>query len=51
MILEVSDYIIVVEEGNADGMFTDHASKENIPISLVFNISDAVEPLEKLLAN
>lgn len=49
IILEVSDYIIVVEDGDSDGFFTNYASNNSIPISYVLNISDAIEPLKLLL--
>lgn len=48
VLLEIADYMIVVEEGNFDGIFTDYAAKNNVPIALVFNISDALTPLQKL---
>mgnify|MGYP001500608180 CR=1 FL=1 len=48
VLLEIADHMIVVEEGNTDGIFTDYAAKNNVPIALVFNISDALEPLQKL---
>ena len=42
-----ADYIIVVEEGNKDGLFTNIASDNNIPMDVVTSIADAVEPLQK----
>lgn len=42
-----ADYIIVVDEGNKDGMFTDIASKNDIPMDVVTSIADAIEPLKK----
>lgn len=44
--LEKADYIIIVEEGNNDGLFTDIASDNSIPIDLVASISEAIEPLK-----
>lgn len=41
-----ADYIIVVEEGNKDGLFTKLASENNIPLDLVTNIADVLEPLK-----
>lgn len=41
-----ADYIIVVEEGNEDGLFTDIASENNIPLDSVANIADVLEPLK-----
>lgn len=43
-----SDYIIVVDEGNKDGLFTDIASKNDIPMDIVTSIADAIEPLQKV---
>ncbi len=42
-----ADYIIVVEEGNKDGLFTNIASDNNIPMDVVTSIADAVGPLQK----
>lgn len=42
-----ADYIIIVEDGNKDGLFTDLASKGNIPMDSVTSIADAMEPLTK----
>lgn len=42
-----ADYIIVVEDGNKDGIFDDIASKNDIPMETVGSIGDALEPLEK----
>lgn len=42
-----ADYIIVVSEGNEDGLFTEIASKNNIPMDTVDSIAGAIEPLEK----
>ncbi len=42
-----ADYIIVVDEGNKDGLFTDIASKNGIPMDEVGSIADAIEPLKK----
>lgn len=42
-----ADYIIIVEEGNKDGMFTKIASDNDIPMNVVASIADALEPLQK----
>lgn len=42
-----ADYIIIVEEGNKDGIFTNIATGNNIPMDIVASIADAVEPLQK----
>ena len=33
-VLPVADYIIVVEEGDADGLFSNYAAENNVPISI-----------------
>ena len=43
----VADYIIIVEDGNKDGLFTNIASNRNIPMDSVTSIADAMEPLTK----
>ena len=48
VLLEIADYMIVVEEGNDDGIFSNYAAENNIPIALAFNISDALTPLQEL---
>lgn len=48
MALSIGDYVIVVEEGNDDGKFTDAATDKGIPITLLNSISDAVTPLTEL---
>lgn len=40
-----ADYLIVVEDGNQDGLFTDIASSGGIPMETVASISDAINPL------
>lgn len=42
-----ADFIIIVEEGNKDGMFTKIASENDIPMNGVTSIADALEPLQK----
>lgn len=41
-----ADYIIIVDEGNKDGIFTEIASKNNIPMDIVTSIADAIGPLQ-----
>ena len=43
---EQADYIIVVESGNNDGLFTTIASEGAIPMDSVAGITDAIEPLK-----
>lgn len=50
LVLQDAAYIIVVEDGNTDGKFTDYASEHNVPITLVKSIADAVTPLTDLFA-
>lgn len=42
-----ADYIIIVEAGNKDGLFTNIASEKNIPMDSVKSIADVMEPLKK----
>ena len=42
-----TDYLIVVEEGNKDGLFTKMAEEKNIPIVIVPKIVNAIDPLKK----
>lgn len=46
--LSCADYIMVVEEGNEDGFFTDAATDAGIPITLLFSIADAMTPLQEI---
>lgn len=48
MCLPYADYIIVMEEGNDDGKFSDYAAANGIPITLVNNIRNAEDPLGRL---
>ncbi|MDR3258207.1 MAG: DUF6305 family protein [Fusobacteriaceae bacterium] len=41
------DYLIVVEDGDGDGIFTKIATEKNIPIDKTPKISSSVEPLKK----
>ncbi|WP_315119114.1 DUF6305 family protein [uncultured Clostridium sp.] len=45
--IENADYIIIVESGNKDGLFTNVASEKNIPMESVKSIADVMEPLKK----
>lgn len=45
MALSVANYIIVVEEGNDDGKFTDAASDKGVPITLLHSVANALTPL------
>ena len=42
------DYLIVVNEGNKDGLFTKTATEKKIPLETVPKITNTVEPLKKL---
>lgn len=44
--LEVSDYILVVEEGNKDSLFTNVAGQKSIPMNTVKTMADVIEPLK-----
>ena len=41
-----ADYLIVVEEGNKDGLFTRIAADNDIPMDTVTSIAGAAEPLQ-----
>ena len=45
MALTCANYILVVEEGNDDGKFTDAAADKGIPVTLVNSIADTLTPL------
>lgn len=42
-----ADYVIIVEDGNKDGLFTKFATEENIPMDSVKSIAGVIEPLKK----
>lgn len=46
--LSCASYIMVVEEGNNDGKFTDAATDAGIPITLLYSIADALTPLQEI---
>ena len=46
--LGVANYVMVVEEGNDDGKFTDAATDKGVPITLLHSIADATTPLTEL---
>ena len=46
--LGVANYVMVVEEGNDDGKFTDAATDKGVPITLLHSIADAITPLTEL---
>lgn len=48
MALSCASYVLVVEEGNNDGKFTDAAADKGIPITLLNSIADAMTPLTEL---
>ncbi|MGF6905566.1 DUF6305 family protein [Fusobacterium sp. PH5-44] len=41
------DYLIVVEDGNKDGLFTNVSTEKNIPLETIPKITSAVDPLKK----
>lgn len=48
IVMDSAAYIMVVEDGNQDGLFTSYCAEHNIPITLLRSISDAVTPLQEL---
>lgn len=41
------DYLIVVNDGNKDGLFTTTSSEKNIPLDTIPKITNAVDPLKR----
>ena len=48
MVLPLSSFIVVKEDGNEDGKFTSFASKNNIPITLVYGSKDTVNAFKAI---
>lgn len=46
--LSCASYVMVVEEGNDDGKFTDAATDAGVPITLLYSIADAMTPLQEI---
>lgn len=46
--LSCASYVMVVEEGNDDGKFTDAATDAGVPITLLYSIADALTPLQEI---
>ena len=40
--------MIVVEDGNKDGLFTNFSKEKNIPLVLIPKISSAIAPLKEI---
>lgn len=51
LVLGYSHGILMVEDGNDDGKFSDFAKENNIPITLVNTIADCIKPLEEMFSN
>lgn len=49
-LLPVADYIIVVEEGDADGLFSNYAAENNVPISICPDIASVGEAFAGLIS-
>lgn len=45
-----ADYMLVVEDGNGDGYFTDYCAANNIPLTLVKSAKNASETISALFA-
>ena len=43
MVLPLSSYMVVKEDGNEDSKFTSYASAHSIPITLVYGSKDTVD--------
>lgn len=48
MALSCADYILAVEDGNEDSLFTDFAAENGIPVTLIYSIADALVPMTEL---
>ena len=48
MVLPLSPYILVKEDGNEDGKFTSFAAANNIPITLVYGSKDTVDAFKQI---
>ena len=48
MLLPLSSYILVKEDGNEDGKFTSFAAANNIPITLVYGSKDTVDAFKQI---
>ena len=48
MVLPLSSYILVKEDGNEDGKFTSFASANNTPITLVYGSKDTVDAFKQI---
>ena len=48
MALSCADYILAVEDGNEDSLFTDFAVENGIPVTLIYSIADALVPMTEL---
>ncbi len=49
-VMAFSSYLIVVEAGNQDGLFTSYADANNIPYSLLYAVADGATVLKDLFA-
>ena len=43
MVLEVAKYMVVVEDANFDGKFTQYAQEKNIPLTFLYSVKDGME--------
>ena len=48
MVLPLSSYLLVKEDGNEDGKFTSFAAANNIPITLVYGSKDTVDAFKQI---
>lgn len=48
MVLPLSSFILVKEDGNEDGKFTSFAAANNIPITLVYGSKDTVDAFKQI---
>ena len=43
MVLEVAKYMVVVEDANFDGKFTQFAQEKNVPLTFLYSVKDGME--------
>lgn len=49
-VMEVSDYLLVLEGSNNDNYFTDYVTGKDLPITYALGLKDAITALETLFA-
>ena len=50
LVVEASDLLIVVAQGNEDGFFTKLCQDKQIPLKVVNSMAETMKPLEEVIA-